>query len=60
MMPARKPNRGSFRAGPDKRRHRFTQQEQSRGFYAALQGGAPYHWLLFRVRGGAKRKGDCS
>jgi hypothetical protein len=35
MPNKRKPNRGSFRPGPDRRRHRFTPQERSRGGRAA-------------------------
>ena len=33
---SRKPNHGSFRKGYDKRRHVFTPEECSRGFWTAL------------------------
>ncbi|PYS76532.1 MAG: hypothetical protein DMF66_14155 [Acidobacteria bacterium] len=33
----RAPNAGSFRRGPDPRRHRFTRDEQVAGFWAALE-----------------------
>lgn len=34
--PARRPNPGQFRKGPDPRRHKFTREECSRGFWAAI------------------------
>lgn len=34
--PKRKPNAGSFRPGPDSRRHTFTPEECSEGFWAGL------------------------
>jgi len=30
-------NRGQFKAGPDPRRHKFTQEECSEGFWAAIE-----------------------
>ena len=35
--PARKRNAGQFHKGPDPRRHRFTPEECSRGFWSALE-----------------------
>lgn len=32
----RKPNSGQFRKGADPRRHQFTQEERSRGFWTAI------------------------
>ena len=34
--PARRPNRGYFRKGHDPRRHTFTREECSRGFWTAI------------------------
>lgn len=50
-MKPRKANKGSFRRGPDKRRHTFTYEERSKGFFSALQRVGNYHWLICRVRG---------
>jgi len=36
-MAKRKPNAGSFKKGPDPRRHRFTQNECVAGFWAAIE-----------------------
>ena len=33
---ARRPNAGQFRPGPDPRRHTFTKDECSRGFWTAI------------------------
>lgn len=55
-MKRRKPNKGSFAAGFDRRRHTFTYEERSRGFCTALHGAAPYHWLIYRVRGHERRR----
>jgi hypothetical protein len=33
----RKPNAGRFKPGPDSRRHKFTKQECSDGFWAAIE-----------------------
>ncbi len=33
---ARKPNSGQFKKGADPRRHQFTQEERSRGFWTAI------------------------
>lgn len=35
-QPKRKPNAGSFRPGPDPRRHKFTRGECSAGFWTAI------------------------
>lgn len=34
---ARKPNSGSFKPGPDPRRHTFTRAERRLGYYRALR-----------------------
>jgi hypothetical protein len=34
--PARKPNPGQFKPGPDPRRHKFTREECARGFWEAI------------------------
>jgi hypothetical protein len=34
--PARRPNAGSFKPGPDPRRHKFTAAECSQGFWTAI------------------------
>jgi hypothetical protein len=49
----RKPNRGSFKAGPDPRRHRFTCEERQRGYQTAMNGRDVnvIAWVLRRVRG---------
>lgn len=39
----RKANTGSFRQGPDPRRHSFTAEERSRGFWNAIQSIAERH-----------------
>ena len=36
-MSKTKHNRGQFKRGPDPRRHRFTKDECSRGFWRALE-----------------------
>lgn len=51
MKKARKPNRGSFKNGPDKRRHKLTWEDRSKGFYTTLNRVGNYHWLICRVRG---------
>lgn len=33
----RRPNAGSFKPGPDPRRHKFTTAECSKGFWAAVE-----------------------
>jgi hypothetical protein len=37
MAKRRKPNKGSFRPGPDPRRHVFTRAERRLGYYRALR-----------------------
>jgi len=37
MREKRKPNKGSFKKGPDARRHKFTQDECVKGFWSALE-----------------------
>jgi len=58
--PARKANRGSFKPGPDPRRHKFTREECSAGFWSALAAwgvsmGAKLHaagrWPSYRRAG---------
>ncbi len=39
----KKPNRGQFQKGADPRRHRFTYDECSRGFWAAVESVAARH-----------------
>lgn len=34
--PKRKANAGSFKPGPDSRRHTFTPEERSKGFWTAI------------------------
>jgi hypothetical protein len=36
QAPRRRANAGNFRKGPDPRRHRFTKEECSRGFWTAI------------------------
>jgi hypothetical protein len=52
----KKANRGSFRPGPDPRRHAFTRAERRRGYRNAMAAtlGRDIHvhaWLFRRVRG---------
>lgn len=43
-------NNTTFRPGADDRRHRFTSQERSRGFRAALEGPhGDWVWTMVRV-----------
>lgn len=62
----RKGNAGSFRPGPDPRRHHFTRAEcrrgGKRGFAAALDrhGERLYEWLIYRAKGRARPSyGSC-
>ncbi len=52
-MPKRKPNSGSFKPGPDKRRHTFTRAERRRGYRTAMATSNPQilAWVYYRVRG---------
>jgi hypothetical protein len=57
----RQPNSGSFRPGPDPRRHPFTHEERCRGYVTALErlgtGDARvYAWLWRRIRAYYRRK----
>ena len=52
--PRRKGNAGSFRKGADPRRHRFTREECSEGFWAGLasyveQGGEARNFLRSKM-----------
>ncbi len=47
-------NRGWFRRGHDPRRHVFTREDCSRGYYAALFGGPSVEvaqWVYTKVKG---------
>jgi hypothetical protein len=52
---ARKPNKGSFRQGPDPRRHVFTKAERRLGYYRALRSNDfsidTAAWFYRKIRG---------
>lgn len=51
----RKANKGSFRPGPDPRRHVFTRAERRLGYYRALKANdyssATAAWFYYKIRG---------
>ncbi len=49
----RTPNAGSFRPGPDARRHKFTPDERRRGYQTAMSKSDAHvvAWVFRRVRG---------
>lgn len=51
MNKPRMVNKGWFRKGTDKRRHKLTYEDRRRGFLSSLKRFQNYHWLICKIRG---------